>query len=313
MSQTTQSTNPDDLPLAGVRVLEFCHVVMGPSCGLVLSELGGDVIKIEPAPDGDRTRKLKGHIAGSFVYFNRSKKSIGLNLKTEGGKAIAHKLIETSDVLIENFGPGTADKLGFGWDEASKLNPRLIYCALKGYLPGPYENWAALDELVQFSTGLAYMTGPPGQPLRAGSSVIDIMGGTFGAVGILAALHKRNETGKGEKITSALYESSAYLVGQHMAGEIQQKKVSQPMPVRPRSWGIYDVFKTKDDKEIFIGVTSDKQWDSFCDLYQRDDLHKMEKFDTNEKRRENHDELYDILQEVFIQYDYEPLQTMLVG
>lgn len=312
MSEITQAINPADLPLAGVRVIEFCHVVMGPSCGLVLSELGADVIKVEPAPEGDRTRKLKGHIAGSFVYFNRSKRSIGLNLKSDGGREIAHKLLKTADVLIENFGPGTADKLGVGWDEVSKLNPRLIYCALKGYLPGPYENWAALDELVQFSTGLAYMTGPPGRPLRAGSSVIDIMGGTFGAVGILAALHKRNQTGKGEKIVSALYESSAYLVGQHMAGEIQQKKRSEPMPVRPRSWGIYDVFKSKDDKEIFIGVTSDKQWDSFCELYDRPDLHGMEKFDTNEKRRENHDELYDILQEVFGQYDYEPLQKMLV-
>lgn len=312
MSKTSKAVNSDDLPLAGVRVIEFCHVVMGPSCGLVLSELGADVIKVEPAPGGDRTRKLRGHIAGSFVYFNRSKRSIGLNLKSIGGKKIAHSLLKTADVLIENFGPGTADKLGVGWAEVSTLNPRLIYCALKGYLPGPYEKWAALDELVQFSTGLAYMTGPPGQPLRAGSSVIDIMGGTFGAVGILAALHKRNVTGKGELITSALYESSAYLVGQHMAGEVQMGVASQPMPVRPRSWGIYDVFKSKDDKEIFIGVTSDKQWDSFCDLYDREDLHSMEKFDTNEKRRENHDELYDILQQEFIQYDYEPLQKMLV-
>jgi crotonobetainyl-CoA:carnitine CoA-transferase CaiB-like acyl-CoA transferase len=285
---------------------------MGPSCGLVLSELGAEVIKVEPAPEGDRTRVLKGHIAGAFVYFNRSKKSIGLNLKSEGGREVAHKLLKSADVLIENFAPGTADKLGVGWDEISKLNPRLIYCSLKGYLPGPYEKWAALDEMVQFSTGLSYMTGPPGQPLRAGSSVIDIMGGTFGAVGILAALHKRDKTGKGELITSALYESSAYLVGQHMAGEVQTGNPSLPMPIRPRSWGIYDVFKTKDGKEIFMGVTSDKQWISFCDLYDRQDLFTQERFDTNEKRRENHDDLYDILQEIFIAYDYQALQTMLV-
>ncbi len=313
MTKITKETDPQSLPLHGVRVIEFCHVVMGPSCGLVLSELGADVVKIEPLPVGDRTRQLKGHIAGSFVYFNRSKRSVGLDLKTAGGKAIAHKLLKTADVMIENFGPGTAEKLNVGWEEVSKINPRLIYCALKGYLPGPYEKWAALDELVQFSTGLAYMTGPPGNPLRAGSSVIDIMGGTFGAVGILAALHKRNQTGKGEKIVSSLYESSAYLVGQHMAGEVQTKQKAEPMPVRPRSWGIYDVFKTKNRKEIFIGVTSDKQWKSFCQLYGRTDLLENEKFDTNEKRRANHNELYEVLQEIFIKFDYDELLSMLVN
>ena len=313
MARKTKEIDPQSLPLNGIRVIEFCHVVMGPSCGLVLSELGADVIKIEPLPSGDRTRQLKGHIAGSFVYFNRSKRSVGLDLKTDGGKAIAHKLLKTADVMIENFGPGTAEKLNVGWEEVSKINPRLVYCALKGYLPGPYEKWAALDELVQFSTGLAYMTGPPGNPLRAGSSVIDIMGGTFGAVGILAALHKRNQTGKGEKIVSSLYESSAYLVGQHMAGEVQMKRKAEPMPVRPRSWGIYDVFKTKNGKEIFIGVTSDKQWKSFCQLYKRTDLLETKEFDTNEKRRENHDKLYKMLQEIFIKFEYDELLTTLVN
>lgn len=312
MTELSKELAPKTLPLHGIRVIEFCHVVMGPSCGLVLSELGADVIKVEPLPAGDRTRRLKGHIAGSFVYFNRSKRSIGLDLKTSGGKATAHTLLKTADIMIENFGPGTADKLGLGWEEVSKLNPKLIYCALKGYLPGPYERWAALDELVQFSTGLAYMTGPPGRPLRAGSSVIDIMGGTFGAVGVLAALHRRNKTGKGEKIVSALYESSAYLVGQHMAGEVQMGRKAEPMPVRPRSWGIYDIFRTKDDKQIFIGVTSDKQWHSFCKLYNREDLLGTTKFETNEKRRENHDELYEILQGIFIGFNYDNLLAMLV-
>jgi len=309
----TPLDDPTNLPLKGKKVIEFCHVVMGPSCGLILAELGAEVIKVEPAPHGDRTRTLEGHVAGSFVYFNRSKKAVGLNLKTEGGRQVAHRLLKDADVLTENFAPGTAERLGIGYKEVSQLNPRLVYCSLKGYLPGPYENYAALDEVVQYSTGLAYMTGLPDRPMRAGSSVVDIAGGMFGVIGILSALLQRDLTGHGRHVQSALYESSAFLVGQHIAAEAHTGTVPQPFSVQPRSWGIYETFDTRDGTAIFVGITSDKQWQTFCEMYDRPSLFSEPKFDTNEKRRQNHDELYAICQEIFLGYDSDPLIEMLVN
>ena len=310
--QVRLQADPTRLPLTGMKVVEFCHVVMGPSCGMILAELGAEVIKVEPAPGGDRTRALQGHVAGSFVYFNRSKQGIGLNLKTAGGRAIAHRLLKDADVLTENFAPGTADRLGIGYDEVSKLNPRIVYCSLKGYLPGPYENRTALDEVVQYSTGLAYMTGLPDRPLRAGASVVDIAGGMFGVIGILSALLRREWTGIGGQVQSALYEASAFLVGQHIASEAQTGQIPEPTSIRPRSWGIYETFKTRDGRMIFVGITSDKQWKSFCEKFGRADLFANPKFDTNEKRRAEHDELHATLQEIFLGHDMAPLAELLV-
>src|SRR6185437_11898773 len=226
------------LPLSDLTVLEFSHTVMGPSCGVVLADLGADVIRVEPAPDGDRTRRLHGFATGFFAYFNRNKRCVCIDLKSPDGVAVAQDLLRNADALIENFGPGTMDRLGMGWDAAHALNPRLIYCALKGFLPGPYEHRPSLDEIAQFMTGLAYMTGPPGRPLRAGASVIDIMGGVMGAVAILAALRQRDADGIGRKVTSSLFESSAFLVAQHMAGEAASGEPSPPMPARSSAWGI---------------------------------------------------------------------------
>ncbi len=304
--------DPSNLPLAGLTVVEFCHIVMGPSCGLVLAELGAEVIKVEPVPGGDRTRNLRGHVAGGFTYFNRSKKSIGLDMKSEGGRAVAYRLLKDADVMTENYAPGTAERLGIGWEQVSALNPRLVYCSLKGFLPGPYENRAALDELVQFSTGLAYMTGPPGRPVRCGASVVDMTGGFFGVIGILAALRRREITGRGEHVTSSLYESSAFLVGQHMAGEIVTGEAPIPLPVRPRSWGIYDTFNSGDKQVIFVGITSDKQWKSFCDMFNRPDLFADDRFNTNENRRAEHDELYAAIQRIFDDHACELLIDKLV-
>ena len=311
-NQTEAQVQADDLPLSGIRVVEFCHVVMGPTCGLVLAELGAEVIKVEATPLGDETRNLRTHAAGGFTYFNRGKKGIGLDLKSEGGRSAAHRLLREADVLLENYAPGTADRLGIGWEEISALNPRLVYCSLKGFLPGPYENRTALDELVQFSTGLAFMTGPPGRPLRAGASVVDITGGLFGAVAILAALRRRDVTGRGELVQSALYESSAFLLGQHMAGQITTGQLPEPLPIRPRSWGIYDTFTTADQQTIFLAIVSDKQWKAFCDRFSRPDLFAEERFDTNEKRRVEHDELHATIQKMFDGSACDPLIEMLI-
>ena len=223
-------------PLEDLTILEFTHTVMGPSCGMVLADLGADVIRVEPAPDGDRTRRLHGFATGFFVYFNRNKRCICIDLKSAAGLKVAQDMARNADVLIENFGPGTMDRLGLGWDAVHDLNPRLVYLAMKGFLPGPSEHRPLLDELAQYETGLAYMTGPPGQPLRAGASVVDIMGGVMGVIGVLAALRQRDRDGIGRKVTSSLFESAAFLVAQHMAGEAATGVPTPPMPIRRRSW-----------------------------------------------------------------------------
>jgi crotonobetainyl-CoA:carnitine CoA-transferase CaiB-like acyl-CoA transferase len=258
-------------PLEGIRVVEFAHMVMGPSCGLVLADLGAEVIKVEPLA-GDNTRRLEAAGAGFFPVFNRNKKSLAVDLQKDEGKQIVKRLLATADVLTENFRPGALDKLGFSSDSLERINPRLIYCSLKGFLKGPYEHRLALDEVTQMMGGLAYMTGLPDRPLRAGSSVIDIMGGTFAAVGILAALREREKTGRGMRVTSSLFESTAYLVAQHMAQFELTGEAPPPMSVKRPAWGIYDIFDTAGGGRLFVGVVTDTQWDVFCKAFGAADL-----------------------------------------
>jgi crotonobetainyl-CoA:carnitine CoA-transferase CaiB-like acyl-CoA transferase len=269
--------------LSQLRVLEFSHAVLGPACGLTLADLGAEVIRVEPLT-GDPTRELKGFGAGYYAFFNRNKKSVAINLKTEAGQALIYRLLESADVLIENFGPGTMDRLGLGYDDLAAAHPRLIYCSLKGFLPGPYANRLALDEVVQMMSGLAYMTGPAGRPLRAGASIIDIMGGTYGAIAILAALRERDVTGKGQFVNSALFETAAFIMGHHMAYAAVTQEPVPPMPERVSAWAIYRAFNAADDQLIFIGVTSDKQWARFCEQFERPDWLADERLATNNGR-----------------------------
>lgn len=271
--------------LSSLRVLEFSHAVLGPACGLVLADLGAEVIRIEPI-DGDPTRKLKGFGTGYYPFFNRNKKSLAVDIKSEEGKEIIFKLLQSTDVLVENFGPGTMDRLGFGYDALASLYPMLVYCSLKGFLPGPYASRLALDEVVQMMSGLAYMTGPAGQPLRAGASVVDVTTGMMGAIAALAALRERDATGKGQLVKSALFETATYLMGHHMAYAAVTKEPVPPMPGRVSAWAVYRTFKTADDDLVFIGVTSDKQWTRFCEAFERQDWLVDERLATNNGRIE---------------------------
>ncbi len=264
-------TDQQKLPLAGIRVFEFTHMVMGPMVGLILADLGADVVKIEPV-GGDNTRRLVGSGAGYFPMYARNKRSVALDMKSSAGAEAARRLVAGADVLIENFRPGAMDKLGFGYEALSADNPGLIYCSEKGFLDGPYAHRTALDEVAQMMGGLAYMTGPPGQPLRAGASVIDVTGGMFGAIAVLAAIEARHHTGKGQLVKSALFESTAFLVGQHMAQHAVTGQPADPMPARVSAWAIYDIFETSDDDSVFVGVVSDSQWAQFCDAFGLDDL-----------------------------------------
>jgi len=271
------------LPLAGLRVVEFTHMVMGPTCGMVLADMGAEVIKVEPI-DGDRTRHLLGAGAGFFPMFNRNKKSIAIDLHQPEGAAVARKLAASADVVAENFKPGTMKKYGLDYASLSQVNERLIYVSHKGFLPGPYEHRTALDEVVQMMGGLAYMTGRPGDPLRAGTSVNDIMGGMFGAIGALGALVQRGITGRGQEVQSALFENNVFLVGQHMLQYAITGQAAAPMPERISAWAVYDVFTVKDGEQIFLAAVSDAQWSTFCDLLGFADLKADPQYSSNNDR-----------------------------
>jgi crotonobetainyl-CoA:carnitine CoA-transferase CaiB-like acyl-CoA transferase len=286
------------LPLAGVKVVEFTHMVMGPAVGAILVELGADVVKVEP-PGGDATRELLGSGAGYFPTYNRNKKSLVLNLKDPRGVHLAKRLAAQSDVLVENFRQGALDKLGLSYEALSANNPRLIYCSEKGFLSGPYEHRTALDEVAQMMGGLAYMTGPPGRPLRAGSSVIDITGGMFGVIAILAALQERQRTGRGQKVSSSLFETTVYMIGQHMAQKAVTGKAAAPMPARISAWAIYDVFDTKDNEQVFVGVVSDALWEKFCTAFELTELAANANYRTNNQRVLARDSLMPQVRELF--------------
>lgn len=272
-----------ELPLAGLRVLEFTHMVMGPTCGMVLADLGAEVIKIEP-PGGDKTRRLLGVGAGFFATFNRNKKSLALDPKDPRGQRIVLELVASADVFSENFKDGTMARLGLDATTLTQANPRLIHVSHKGFLPGPYDHRTALDEVVQMMGGLAYMTGPEGRPLRAGASVNDIMGGMFGAIGVLAALAERARTGRGRRVGSALFENTVLLMASHMMQQAVTGQPPAPMPSRISPWAIYDVFSVRDGAQIFLAVVSDTQWRPFCRAFGFDDLAADERLATNNLR-----------------------------
>jgi crotonobetainyl-CoA:carnitine CoA-transferase CaiB-like acyl-CoA transferase len=258
-------------------------MVMGPTCGMVLADMGAEVIKVEPL-QGDRTRHLLGAGAGFFPMFNRNKKSIAIDLHSPEGAEVARRLAASADVVAENFKPGTMAKYGLDYAALSQVNERLIYVSHKGFLPGPYENRTALDEVVQMMGGLAYMTGRPGDPLRAGTSVNDIMGGMFGAIGALGALIQRGITGKGQEVQSALFENNVFLVGQHMLQYAMTGQAAAPMPARISPWAVYDVFTVKDGEQIFLAAVSDAQWLTFCDALDLPDLKINPKYASNNDR-----------------------------
>jgi len=271
------------LPLEGVRVIEFTHMVMGPTCGMILADLGAEVIKIEP-PGGDKTRNLPGLGIGFFRSFNRNKKSVVLDIHTPDGHATALELIGQCDVMLENFRPGLMTKLGLDHETLSKTHPRLVYVSHKGFLPGPYEHRTALDEVVQMMGGLSYMTGPAGRPLRAGTSVNDIMGGMFGAIGVLAALRERERTGRGQEIQSALFENCVFLSAQHVQQFLMTGEPAPPMPSRVSAWSVYDVFTLAEGEQLFIGAVSDKQFQTLCRVIDRPDLATDPALATNAQR-----------------------------
>ena len=308
MSTNTQTDNA--LPLEGMRVVEFTHMVMGPTCGMILADLGAEVIKIEP-PGGDKTRKLPGLGIGFFRTFNRNKKSVVLDINTPEGRATALELIGQCDAMLENFRPGLMASLGLDYETLAKRFPRLIYVSHKGFLPGPYEKRLALDEVVQMMGGLSYMTGPPGRPLRAGTSVNDIMGGMFGAIGVLAALRERDRTGRGQEVQSALFENCVFLAAQHMQQYSMTGDPPPPMPSRVSAWSVYDVFTLAGGAQLFIGAVSDRQFLILCQVLERRDLAQDPQLQTNAQRVAARPALLQRLGEILEHHDIDELSAKL--
>ena len=251
------------LPLAGVRVVEMTHMVMGPTCGMILAQLGAEVIKVEP-PGGDKTRSLGGMGASFFPLFNRGKRSVMLDFAKPADRETMHALLSGADVFLENFRDGQLEKQGLGADELRRQHPHLIICGHKGFLSGPYEHRPALDEVVQMMSGLAAMTGTREKPQRVGSSANDIMGGMFGAISILAALYQKRGGAKGPDIRISLFENCLFLVAQHMVEYEMTGNKPRSMPEREHAWPIYDIFETAGGERIFIGVVTEGHWQSFC-------------------------------------------------
>jgi formyl-CoA transferase len=302
--------NDKPLPLDGVRVIEFTHMVMGPTCGMILADLGAEVIKVEP-PGGDKTRSLPGLGIGFFRSFNRNKKSVVLDLHSAEGLAQAQALVATADVVLENFRPGLMQQLGLDHATLSTTNPRLITVSHKGFLPGPYEHRTALDEVVQMMGGLSYMTGPEGRPLRAGTSVNDIMGGMFGAIGVLAALRERDRTGRGQEIQSALFENCVFLSAQHMQQFLMTGERPPPMPSRVSAWSVYDVFTLAGGEQLFVAATSDRQFQTLCQVIDRPDLAADPALATNAQRVALRPQLLQTLGETFATLQKEALAAAL--
>ena len=296
----TDSVMPNSgrLPLSGIKVVEFTHMVMGPTAGVILADLGAQVIKVEPL-GGDNTRRLKGSGAGYFSMYNRNKQSVCLDIKSAEGKDVALSLLKEADILLENFRPGAMDKLGLGYEQLKTINPRLIYCSLKGFLSGPYAHRTALDEVTQMMGGLAYMTGLPDKPMRAGSSVIDITGGMFGVIGILAALEERHHTHEGKNVTCSLYETTAFMVGQHMAQQAVTGEAPPPMSLRRSAWAIYDIFHCANNEQVFIGVVSDTQWRIFCDAFDLNEFALDQTLALNNGRVAQRERILSVINAVF--------------
>ena len=293
-------TSETKLPLDGIRVLDFTHNVMGPTTGMLLGDLGADVIHVEP-PAGDATRRLRGFGSGYFSFFSRNKRSLAVDLKADQGRKIVKELVRSTDIVVENFGPGTMDRLGYGYPDLKEIKDDIIYCSLKGFLSGPYERRTAMDEVVQMMSGLAYMTGEPGKPMRAGTSIIDMGGGMFGLIGILTALYTRATTGQGTFLKTALLETAAFFMGQHMAYGALTDEPVPPMPARVSAWSIYRVIETA-DHPVFIGIISEKHWRGFCEAFGRDDWLADDRLGSNNDRITERDWLVPAVAEMIRQF-----------
>jgi crotonobetainyl-CoA:carnitine CoA-transferase CaiB-like acyl-CoA transferase len=303
--------------LAGIRVLELGHIVAGPSGGLILAELGADVCKVEDPRTGDTARN-QANAGTTFFAFNRNKRSIALDLRTEAGREIFSRLVRHSDVVLDNYSDGALDRLGVGYAWGSHLNPRIIYCSVKGFLSGPSVSRPYLDELAQMESGLAYVTGLPGRPMRAAASIIDIGGATYAVIGILAALYQREATGRGENIRSGLFETAVFWMNQHFARVQLMGETPGPRDPgdisgigRSMGWGLYQLFETADNTQVFVAATTNRQWQRLCEVLGLHELGADPSLSTNALRSARRPYFVPIIAEAVKRFRCEALLRVL--
>jgi crotonobetainyl-CoA:carnitine CoA-transferase CaiB-like acyl-CoA transferase len=304
------------LPLDGVRVLELSHIVAGPSAGVILADLGADVIKIEHPAGGDTSRN-KSNDGATFFTYNRNKKYLSLDLREGAGREIFEKLVARSDVVLDNFAPGALDRLGLGYDWGREINRGIIYCSIRGFLPGPYNDRPFLDELAQMAGGLAYLTGFKDQPMRAGASITDIGAATYGVVGILAALYRRTTTGEGDRIEAGLYETVVFWISQHLTRAQTSGKNPPPRGSRDSGmgtamgWGVYQLFSTKEGRQVFIAVTGNRHWEGLCDVLGFADWKHSPEFNSNGKRSREKARIAARVTEAVAKFTYDDITERL--
>ncbi len=290
-----------DQPLSDVKVLELCHIVAGPYCSLLLADLGADVIKIEHPDRGDAFRDASPQASSTFNFLNRNKRGITLDLKDDAGRGAFEDLVREADVLVENYSPRAVDSLDIGYETLREVNPDLIYCSVKGFNEGPYQDRPALDPVAEALSGMMSTTGYPDQPpARCGTSVADMAASMQGALSVVSALRQRDHTGEGQHITAPMFESTVNLMGGGIAYSDAFGEPMSPWEGGGQSqWAPYGVFQTSDDKWIFIGPSSDRHWESLCEAMDVPDVAADDRFETLPDRREHRDELDDAFAEVF--------------
>lgn len=291
--------------LEGLVVIDLTRVLAGPYATMMLADFGADIIKIEVPNTGDDSRAFGPHVNGESAYFmsiNRNKKSLTLNLKTEEGKEILKKLVEKADILVENFRPGTMEKLGLGYDLLKEINPKLIYAASSGYgHTGPYSQKAAYDAVVQAMGGIMSITGQAGgKPTRVGTSIGDIAAGLFTAIGVLTALNYRHETGKGQKVDVAMLDCQVAMLENAISRYTATNILPKPDGNKHSSIVPFESFTTSDG-DIMVAAGNNNLFVKLCNSMELEEIGIDAKFETNQKRNENYTELKNILENRFKQ------------
>ena len=292
-------------PLDGIKVLDLTRVLAGPYATMLLGDLGAEVIKIEQPGTGDESRNFGPFKNGFSLYFmsvNRGKQSVTLNLKTERGQAIFKQLLEQTDILVENFRPGTMQKLGLDYDTLKVEQPSLIYAACSGFgQTGPYAQQGAYDMIIQGMGGIISITGEPdGPPVRVGTSISDITAALFTTIGVLSALHHRNRTGNGQFVDVAMLDSLVAVLENAVVRYFATGEAPKPLGARHPAITPFEAFASADG-HVIIALGNDTLWAKFCEHVGRPELISDERFRTNADRTENHDELFPILSEIMSQ------------
>jgi crotonobetainyl-CoA:carnitine CoA-transferase CaiB-like acyl-CoA transferase len=286
-------------PLADIRVLELTAAMAGPTCCMLLADFGAEVIKIEPA-EGDNARTwgtgrygADGQFSGLYIAFNRNKASVALDLKSDPGRAALARLLPTVDVVVENFKPGVAERLGVGYEQAAAARPDVVYCSISGFgQSGPLRDRPALDNLLQAYSGHLSVTGEPGRPsVRIGPSAIDLLTGAHAAYGILLALRERDRTGQGQRVDTSLYDSSLHLVSHFVAETTGTGTVPEKTGPYFAFLSPYGMFEAS-DRELYVGVSNDRMYQRFCAAIGRPDLAEQPRYLANADRVRLREELH---------------------